>query len=197
MYLLNPVSLKCTRLWHVLVFWISQVRVASYSPIKWSKLNVKFWQMILVIGSFTPKMSALALKSCQSNPSAYKCQHTHTQVLTWGKATRLLSLPFFRIGPTSLLLVFSQLWARFPFSVCTPAELEDSNFCWVKLKHKSSFVSEINRCQRSLFCAWGWCCEEEEGLQHQEWNHCTVVTLRQISWTSVFMPFVFCFVPVM
>lgn len=58
----------------------------------------------------------------------------------------------------------------------------------------------LRRTDLAVFCffsffAWGQCCEEEESLQpskHQEWNHCTVVTLHQIPWTNVFMLFVFC-----
>lgn len=101
--------------------------------------------------------------------------HTHTHTLRTGRRICLFSLPNFLIDEPAgcFFLQLCSVWPNdkkkkkknpadprtalhqkkkktlqgFPY-VCTPAIPEDSNFYWVKLKHKSSFVSEINRSQR-------------------------------------------------
>lgn len=166
---------------------------------------MKFWQKILkniFIG--------------QSNPSAYKSQHTHLCICI--RQTKPVFCLFLQ-WPWRLFFLIALLcltrWQKnqqIPEQLCTKKinlkslskislicfyarlKYRTLNFYWVKHKHKSSFVSEMDRSRRGFFFSyfsWGRCCEEEslQPSKHQEWNHCTVVTLHQIPWTNVFMPF--------
>ena len=141
-------------------------------PWKGSKLNVKFQQKILVIGSFSPKISALAFKSCQSNPSAYKCQHR-----------AIVSFLLSSLGTTSLLVAFFSALINWqkpadPRTALHKPPSEVSFCCLYAAEQRTLISTESNLstsphlCGRSLrrrFVSRGRCCEESlQPSKHQE-----------------------------
>lgn len=133
-------------------------------------------------------MPALAFKPCQSNPSAYKYQHTLKYLHQADPPVRLR--PFLPVRWAcclffSLLSCLTQQKQQVPDQLCTTKPwvrfsvtrlLNLRTLISIKFKHKSSlFLIEVDRSRRGVFVllffywycfyAWGRCCEEEESLQ--------------------------------
>lgn len=159
-------------------------------PWKGSKINIKFRQRRLVIGSFNPKISALAFKSCQSSLSAYKCQHTQ-YLHPADQSVFCLFLTFFLSVQWACWLFFLQLcfvWLKWqkpadPRTALHKPLARFSLIClyarWMRtlISTESNLSTSPQLCRRSknlcglILFSRGWCCDEEKSLQqskHQE-----------------------------
>lgn len=98
-------------------FGVSRLKVPVYLPWKKTKgkVNAKFFD--IVMGNFNLNISTLAFKTCQSNPSAYKCQYTRKHKYTLllfllGRSVPSFPLCFVCISVISLLVAFQSAQRR-------------------------------------------------------------------------------------
>lgn len=160
---------------------LDQAKGPIYFPWKGSKVNVKFWHRLLVIGSFSPKISVLAFKSCQSNPSAYKHTRTHTAsdrlICLSSESSLFLPSPSLSVQWACWWFFLSALscltwWqkpADPPTALRRPPDwavlsclyarwTEDSNFYWVKLKSTSPHLCRRSTISAVFSFSRGRCC---------------------------------------
>lgn len=97
--------------------WGQSIKSASLFTLKKTKgkVNAKFFD--IVMGNFNLNISTLAFKTCQSNPSAYKCQYTRKHKYTLllfllGRSVPSFPLCFVCISVISLLFAFQSAQRR-------------------------------------------------------------------------------------